>query len=249
MVDFREVCAGAVAAKGGFRVPWVRDAFAAVDRAHFVPAKVWDQTVDADGRYPLIDREADAEGWYRAAWDPHHSVITQLDDHRLPDTPARGGTFTSSISAPDIVAEKLCLLDLEPGQRVLELGTGSGYVTALLCERVGDANVTTVEIDPHLSAWGAANLAAAGYRPETVCGDGMNGRPEGGPSSPYGPYDRIIATAAVRRIPRAWIAQCTPGAVILTPFGTAYANGGLLKLTVRPDGSAHGPFVGTALYM
>ncbi|MGH3325775.1 MAG: methyltransferase domain-containing protein, partial [Streptomyces sp.] len=237
-MDFRDICGGAVAAKGAFRAAWVRDAFHAVDRAHFVPRRVWSQVAGQDGLYPVLDRDGDPDAWYRAVWDPHRSVVTQMDGHRLPRVPARGD-FTSSVSAPDIVCSKLCHLDLEPGHRVLELGTGSGYATALLCERVGDGNVTTVEIDPELSSWGADNLAKAGCHPRIVCGDGMEGW-EGS-----APYDRIIATAAVRRIPREWVEQCTGGAVVLAPFGTCYAGGGLLRLTVD-GGTASGRLVGTA---
>ncbi|MDT0379886.1 methyltransferase domain-containing protein [Streptomyces sp. DSM 42041] len=240
-MDHRDVCARAVAAKGGFGAEWVRDAFLAVDRADFVPGRVWSQSADRDGLYPVLDRERDPGGWYRAVWDPHRSVVTQMDDGALPVHAARGD-FTSSVSAPDIVCTKLSRLGLEPGHRVLELGTGSGYATALLCERVGDGNVTTLEIDPELSARGAANLARAGYHPEVVCGDGLAGHPASGP------FDRVIATAAVRHVPRAWPAQCTDGAVILTPFGTCFANGGLLRLTVA-RGRATGRFVGTARYM
>ncbi|THA26992.1 hypothetical protein E4198_22115 [Streptomyces sp. RKND-216] len=88
----------------------------------------------------------------------------------------------------------------------------------------------------------AGNLAKAGYHPEVVCGDGLAGRPASGP------FDRVIATAAVRHVPRAWLDQCTDGAVILTPFGTCFANGGLLRLTVA-HGRATGRFAGTARYM
>ncbi|MGW7349979.1 methyltransferase domain-containing protein [Streptomyces sp. NPDC054784] len=241
--DFRQVCAGAVAAKGGFRADWVRDAFDAVDRAGFVPSRIWSQTPGPDGLHPVLDRERDPDAWHRAVWDPHRSVITQLDDGLLPEHGPARGDFSSSVSAPDIVAEKLCQLALEPGHRVLELGTGSGYGTALLCERVGDRNVVTVEIDPALSARAADNLAATGHHPTVVTGDGMRGVPGAGP------YDRVIATAAVRHIPRAWPAQCAPGALILTPFGTCWASGALLRLAVDGGGRASGRFTGTAHYM
>lgn len=240
-MDFRDICETAIRATGAFRDPWVEDAFTAVDRAAFIPAVVWSQHADPDGRYPVLDRGTDPDAWYQAAWHPHHSVITQLDDHRAPDVPA-SGRFTSSVSAPDIVCEKLCQLDLKPGHRVLEIGTGSGYSTALLCHRVGDRNVTSIEIDPGLSAGAAKTLSQAGYHPRLLRADGLAGDPDGGP------YDRVIATAAVRYVPGAWVEQCAPNAVILTPFGTSYANGGLLRLAAH-DGTATGRFVGTALYM
>jgi protein-L-isoaspartate(D-aspartate) O-methyltransferase len=241
-VDFREVCAGAVAAKGGFRDPWVEKAFAAVDRAQFVPARIWSQTAGQDGLYPLLDRDQDPHEWYQAAWDPHRSAITQMDDHRVPDAPARGD-FTSSVSAPDTQCEMLCQLGLRPGHRVLELGTGSGHFTALLCERVGAGNVTSVEIDKAMADQAARNLEAAGYRPHLVHGDGMAGWPQGGP------YDRIVATAALRRVPAELAGQLARGGVLLTPFGTCYTNGGLLRLEVGEDGGASGRFTGTAHYM
>lgn len=240
MTDFRQVCTAALDIKGALRSPWVRDAFHTIDRAHFAPARLWSQIPGDDGLYPVIDA-ADKDAWQQAVWHPHRSVITQLDDYRLPDAPARGD-FTSSISAPDTVCELLCQLDLQPGHRVLEIGTGSGYNAALLCQRVGDHNVTSIEVDPELAAWAHGNLTKAGLHPELVCGDGTEGVPASGP------YDRIIATASLRTIPRAWVDQCTEGAVILAPFGTSYATGALARLTVQ-DGSATGHFSGTASYM
>ncbi|MFR9675756.1 protein-L-isoaspartate O-methyltransferase family protein [Streptomyces sp. TR02-1] len=241
--NFREVCARAVAAKGGFRDPWVKEAFTAVDRAQFVPARIWSQTAGPDGLYPLLDREQDPHEWHRAAWDPHRSAITQLDDHRHPEAPARGD-FTSSVSAPDTQCEMLCQLRLRPGHNVLEIGTGSGHFTALLCERVGAGNVTSVEVDKTLADQAARNLESAGYRPHLVHGDGTKGW------QPGGPYDRIVATAALRRVPAELTGQMTRrGGVLLAPFGTCYANGGLLRLEAREDGGASGRFTGTAHYM
>ncbi|QCX81763.1 Protein-L-isoaspartate O-methyltransferase [Streptomyces sp. YIM 121038] len=153
------------------------------------------------------------------------------------------GDFTSSVSAPDIAFEKLCHLELAAGQRVFEVGSGLGFHTALLCERVGSQQVTAKEVDPGLTAAGLANLKRAGYTPAVVCGDGLEGWAQ------RAPFDRLISTAALRnRIPTAWREQMSDGGIIVTPFGTAYANAGLLKLTLR-DGVASGRFVGGCSYM
>nr|WP_277348020.1 methyltransferase domain-containing protein [Streptomyces sp. HNM0574] len=170
------------------------------------------------------------------------SAVVQLDDDSGRPVEPAVGDFTSSVSAPDIVFEKLAQLDVRPGCRVLEVGTASGYNAALLRELAGDGQVVTVEVDPGLSAWGAANLRAAGYEVTTVCGDGLSGCPAGGP------YDRVLSTAALRRVPEEWLARCAPEAVIVTPFGTAYASGGLVRLRVN-EGTASGRFTGCAWYM
>nr|WP_239069576.1 hypothetical protein [Streptomyces sp. SID13666] len=165
-----------------------------------------------------------------------------MDDGAVtPDGPA-AGSFTSTISALDIVFEKLGHLELDQGHRVWELGTGSGYNTALLCERVGSALITSVEVDAALTTTAQANLKAAGYEPNVTCGNGELG------DAQTAPHDRMISTASLLRIPGDWVQQCAQDAIILTPFGTAYDNSGLLKLRVR-DGIAEGNFVGNASYM
>ncbi|MFI7339073.1 protein-L-isoaspartate O-methyltransferase [Streptomyces sp. NPDC050085] len=227
---------------GAFRSPWLRAAFNAVDRERFAPDRFWSYETDTDGLHQVIDKAKDEDAWRRAVWGTHRSLIMQIDDTLTPDKGPAKGDFTSSISALDIVFEKLNRLDLEPEYAVLHIGTASGYDSALLCEVVGSPQLTTVEYDPGLAAIGASNLEAAGYAPNTVCGDGLNGWPAGAP------YDRIIATAAVRDIPAAWREQAREGAVVLTPFNTLFASGGLLRLTVEGN-VAHGRFVGTACYM
>ncbi|MFI5617540.1 methyltransferase domain-containing protein [Streptomyces sp. NPDC051567] len=223
------------------REPWLARAFDSVDREAFVPRAVWLPVQDGDGLWQFVDRDADPRSWARAVWDPYRSVITQLDDGRTPPGPA-AGDFTSSVSAPDIVMRKLHHLDLREHHRVLEIGYGSGYHTALLCERVTSERVTAVEVDEKLADQGAANLKAAGCTPELVRGDGLLGVP------PRAPFDRIISTASLRRVPRAWVGQVARGGLVLTPFGTAYSNAGLLRLTVDGD-RAEGRFVGEAAYM
>ncbi|MFJ8311869.1 MULTISPECIES: protein-L-isoaspartate O-methyltransferase [unclassified Streptomyces] len=241
-MSHREVCRRALAAKGVFSEPWLMDAFDAVDRESFVPVRAWVPELDGRGRYRFVDRDADREAWRRAVWDHHRSVITQMDDGKTLPTGPASGDFSSSVSAPDIVFEKLGHLELGPRHTVLDVGYGSGCHTAYLCERVGGERVTGVEIDHDLADWGAANLKRAGYAPHLVCGDGLLGVPE------RAPFDRIINTASLRTVPRAWIEQVGEGGLILTPFGTAYENAGLLKLRVG-RGRAEGRFVGAASYM
>nr|WSX51281.1 methyltransferase domain-containing protein [Streptomyces sp. NBC_00974] len=241
----RAVCRAALVTAGLLREPWLAQAFDAVDREAFVPAAVWLDVLDAEGRWTSVDRAEEPDVWRRAVWDPHRAVITQLDDGGGDGAGGTGaGQFTSSVSAPDIVLRKLQHLDLEPRARVLEIGYGSGYHTALLCERVGAGRVVAVEVDAEVARSGASRLAAAGYAPELIVADGLRGAPG------RGPFDRVISTAAVRRVPYAWIEQSRRNGVILTPFGTAYSNAGLLRLRVDGTGAkAEGRFVGEASYM
>ncbi|MGH3781669.1 MAG: methyltransferase [Pseudonocardiaceae bacterium] len=79
----------------------------------------------------------------------------------------------------------------------MEIGTGTGYNTALLCHRLGDAHVTSIDIDPDPVADAREPLAALRYLPTLLAGDGARG------ASGNAPYDRIIATCAVSTIPQA----------------------------------------------
>ncbi|MCY0940390.1 protein-L-isoaspartate O-methyltransferase family protein [Streptomyces antarcticus] len=239
----REICREALASGGLLREPWLVQAFNTVDREAFVPSTVWLPVRDADGLWQFVDRDEDPEAWHRAVWNPYQSVVTQLDAGAIAPAPA-AGDFTSSVSALDIVMRKLNCLGLASDSGVLEIGYGSGYHTALLCERVGSHRVVAVEVDEELAGMGAANLRAAGYHPELIVGDGLKGAPG------REPFDRVINTAALRRVPYAWIEQSKPDSVILTPFGTAYSNAGLLRLRVDSTGTkALGTFVGEAAYM
>ncbi|WP_330333321.1 hypothetical protein OHS33_28815 [Streptomyces sp. NBC_00536] len=238
----RDICIQALTTMGLARDPWIARALATVDREAFVPPGVWLSVENADGLWQFVDKGVDPELWARAVWDPHCSVVTQLDDGRVQPSGPSSGDFTSSVSALDVVMRKLHHLNLHPDHRVLEIGYGSGYHTALLCERVSSERVTAVEVDEALATWGASNLKAAGYAPELIHGDGLEG------ARPLTLFDRVINTASLRRVPFAWIEQTRTDGVILTPFGTAYSNAGLLRLSVNRD-AAQGQFVGEAAYM
>src|SRR5256886_4177297 len=103
-----------------------------------------------------------------------------------------------TISAPSMIAIMLEEARLKPGERVLEIGTGSGYHAALLASLVGPRNVVTMERNRSLAEWGRSNLASVGFADVTVVvGDGSLGHPD------RAPYDCIIATAGAPRIPAA----------------------------------------------
>ncbi|MDE2904224.1 MAG: protein-L-isoaspartate(D-aspartate) O-methyltransferase [Chloroflexota bacterium] len=118
-----------------------------------------------------------------------------------------------TISQPLVVALMSEALAIGSGDRVLEVGTGSGYQAAVLAEM--GAQVYSVEIIPALSDWAAANLRCAGYRNiELDTADGFFGWEE------HAPYDAIIVTAAASRIPRPLIPQLRVGGRLVVPVGS-----------------------------
>ncbi|MFJ1582068.1 methyltransferase, FxLD system [Streptomyces sp. NPDC088197] len=123
------------------------------------------------------------------------------------------GTSISCASQPSVVALMLDQLDAQPGERILELGAGTGYNAALLAHLVGEkGHVTTIDVDEDLVDGTRAHLAAAGFtNVEAVTRDGALGHAEGAP------YDRIIATVGAHGIPHAWLNQLAPGGRLVVP--------------------------------
>jgi protein-L-isoaspartate(D-aspartate) O-methyltransferase len=234
---------------GALSPEW-RAAFLAVPRHLFVPDLVWCEGEDGAGPHPLR-RAEQPELWLEMVYRDE-PVITQINDGVSLACPAGSAkstlmlqsVYTSSTSMPSVVAEMLSALRAEPGMSVLEIGTGTGWNTALLAHRLGGEHVTTIEIDPHISAHAQTALVEAGYGAVSMLtGDGALGYPR------RAPYDRVISTACVYQVPYPWIAQTRPGGLVLTPWGTEYYNGHLLALTVAGDGSATGRIVGKTAFM
>ncbi|WP_311546033.1 methyltransferase domain-containing protein [Streptomonospora wellingtoniae] len=206
-----------------------------MERTAFIPDRVWPRT----GQPPL-DRAERPQEWADLV-DSDASVVTQVDDGQDGGI----GRPTSSSSAPGVMARMLEALDVRPGMRVLEIGTGTGYNAAILAELVGPAGmVTTVEVDSAVSRQARTNLEAAAPAVRVVTGDGEQGHPPGAP------YDRVIATCSVTRIPPAWLTQVAEGAVMVAPWipSPDMPGGVLARLTVQ-DGSASGRFVEHTSFM
>ena len=202
-----------------------------VGRDLFVPELIW---VPTGGGYRAVSRTDDPEAWL-AAVAADEPVVTQVDDGAT--SPGQlGERSSSSSSQPSLVAAMLDAAHVAPGMRVLEIGTGTGWTAALLSDRLGSDAVTTVEVDPALAEQARSALGRAGFHPMVVTGDGAAGHP------PNAPYDLVLATCAVGRVPYAWTEQTKPGGQILTPWGTEYHNGALARLTVAENGVASGHF-------
>ncbi|MFF8989469.1 methyltransferase, FxLD system [Streptomyces sp. NPDC014983] len=123
------------------------------------------------------------------------------------------GTSISCASQPGVVALMLDQLDAQAGERILELGAGTGYNAGLLAHLVGEnGHVTTLDVDDDLVEGARTHLAAAGItNVEAVTRDGALGYAE------EAPYDRIIATVGAHGVPHAWLQQLAPGGRLLVP--------------------------------
>ncbi|MFJ9838934.1 methyltransferase domain-containing protein [Kitasatospora sp. NPDC101155] len=208
----------------------VVEAFLNVPRHPFVPVFYREE---GGLHRPWWAADAADEAWLREVY-ADQVLVTEVDGVHAEDAGPEGrrGVATSSSTLPSLMADMLDALDVRPGDQVLEIGTGTGYNAALLCHLAGASGVTTVDRTDQLVATARSRLHQAGFEPTVVRADGADGHPSGAP------YDRIIATCSVRRLPQAWLDQCAPGGLIVAPMGGAVAR--LTKLT---DGRAVGRFL------
>lgn len=157
----------------------------------------------------------------------HEFVPPGLRDRAYADHPLPIGDG-QTISQPYIVALMTELLQLQPGHRVLEIGTGSAYQAAVLAEL--GADVYTIEIVEPLAAAARARLERLGYSGVRVrSGDGYRGWPEAAP------FDRIIVTAAPPQVPQPLIDQLKPGGRLIVPEGVHEQD--LVLYVKSPDGT------------
>lgn len=203
---------------------WARPRFVErqADRAQMVAEQI---AASPDGRDPVRDaRVLDAMRQVpRHRFVPAGRQTQAYDDHPLPIG------HDQTISQPYIVALMTEALRVRPGDRILEIGTGSGYQAAVLAELT--PHVYTIEIVKPLAEQAAATLRELGYGTvQCRAGDGYLGWPEAAP------FDGIIVTCAADRPPPALWQQLRPGGRMVIPIGGAWHTQQLTILTKQPDG-------------
>ena len=155
---------------------------------------------------------------------PSHLVDRAYDDTALPIE------HQQTISQPYVVAAMTEAADLQPGERVLEVGTGSGYQAAVLAELV--AAVYSIEIVPELAERAGQTLEALGYENlQLRTGDGYRGWPEAAP------FDAIIVTAAPSEVPPPLLEQLAPDGRLVIPVGDQHQT---LRVFTRTDAGIDG---------
>ncbi|MEU1452021.1 ATP-grasp peptide maturase system methyltransferase [Streptomyces avermitilis] len=245
----REALAKALAEDGSLADPAWRQAVEAVPRHRFVPG-FYLPADERDGQgltvWEPVTAQLDYGRWLAAAYSDT-TLITQFDgkepDWRRPVV-SHGGAPTSSSTLPSLVVRMWADADVREGHTLLEIGTGSGYSTALACERLGSAAVTSIEVDPHRLDQAASALYGCGYSPTLAVADGLFGY------WPEAPFDRIVAACSFRAVPPALLAQARPGGkILLTLSGWLYGYARVL-VTVAEDGTAAGQLLaGTVSFM
>ncbi|MGX1885442.1 ATP-grasp peptide maturase system methyltransferase [Streptomyces sp. NPDC055287] len=243
-IDAAELRAAMTAAlTGGLSDPAWRAAVAEVPRHRFVPG--FYLPADEPGEHGLtvwepVTAELDYGRWLATAYSDT-TLMTQFDGDE-PDwqRPAQrhGGAPTSSSTLPSLVVRMWADAEVQEGHSVLEIGTGTGYSTALACQRLGSAAVTSIEVDPHRLEMAAGALYGSGYTPTLAVADGLYGY------WPEAPFDRVVAACSFRAVPPALVAQTRPGGkILLTLSGWLYGYARVL-LTVGADGTAEGSLLG-----
>jgi len=158
----------------------------------------------------------------------HRFVPTQLQAQAYENRPLPIG-YGQTISQPYIVALMTDLLELEAGDVVLEIGTGSGYQAAILSRLV--SRVYSIEIIPELAESASKRLQRLGFENvEVKNADGYFGWQQ------HAPFDAIIVTAASSHIPPPLVSQLKPGGVLMLPVGPAFQVQQLSLVRKDPDG-------------
>jgi protein-L-isoaspartate(D-aspartate) O-methyltransferase len=176
-------------------------------------ARMADQIVRA-GRVQSGRIEAALREVPRHEFVPAANTEEAYADQAVITKRASNGASLSCASVPSLVAAMLDQLDVRPGDRILEIGAGTGYNAALLAHLTGPAGqVTTLDIDNEITAQARQALEATGYwQVNVITRDGALGAAE------HAPYDRIIVTAGAWDLPPAWREQLAPGGRLAVPL-------------------------------
>ncbi|GHI82551.1 hypothetical protein Sspor_81120 [Streptomyces spororaveus] len=177
-------------------------------------------------------RRRDPDAWMSSAYDKSLSVITRVGphhaDHAAPAAVVPEAWPTSSATLPALVVKMYQHAFLTDTSRLM-VTCGSGYSTALACRRLGEARVTSVDVDPYLiqAAWD--RLTTAGHRPQLEVCDVTGELP--------GVYDRIVSTVSVPAVPASWLTALAPGGRMVTALS---GTGLLIVADKTADGGATG---------
>ncbi|MFF4317078.1 methyltransferase domain-containing protein [Streptomyces sp. NPDC001507] len=205
---------------------WYR-ALATTPRHLFVP-RWWE---NSDGLWRLRDGVSDPDAWMWATYTDQ-TLVTRVGplhaDQAEPGAVLKTGSPTSSSTLPGLVVTMYRHAMIADTSRVL-VTTGTGYGTALLCRRLGDGAVTSVDVDASLVQKADERLAAIGLRPQMVCADITGPLPED--------VDRIVSTVSVRPVPASWLTALRPGGRLVT---TIAGTGLILVADKTEDGGAVG---------
>jgi protein-L-isoaspartate(D-aspartate) O-methyltransferase len=214
--------------KGCLEPAWLREALYAVPRHLFIERYCESRE---DERWVTVDQAHLTEENLKAIYSDRGLMIREIPDH-------------SAASQPALVLAMLRDLEVEEGQRVLEVGTGSGWNAGLLAYRAGDDQlVHSIDLQPDLVEKARDHLRAAGFPGVQLrAGDGGYGWPE------RAPFDRIVATVGCPDIPPAWREQLAEGGLLLVPLKIGGVGDPLLRLEKR-DGRLAGRFVGYSAFM
>lgn len=156
---------------------------------------------------------------------PRHLFVPEEQRSRAYENRPLPIGFGQTISQPYIVGLMSELLDVQPGEKVLEIGTGSGYQAAILAELTD--KVWSIEIIPELATRSRSTLRRLGYDVTVRQADGYLGWPENGP------YDGIIVTAAPDHIPQPLVQQLAEGGTMVLPVGAPGSYQTLWRVTKR----------------
>ncbi len=161
---------------------------------------------------------------------PRHRFVLPGEEHHAYDNRPLPIGHGQTISQPFIVALMTDLMEVKAGDRVLEIGTGSGYQAAVLAELARE--VYTIEIVEPLGREAGQRLQALGYRNVTTkIGDGYAGWAE------HAPFDAIMVTAAAPDVPPALTQQLKPGGRLVIPVGGQWGGQTLLLIRKQADGT------------
>jgi len=217
---------GALLAAGSIVIAEAQDPYAAPRKAMLETiAALTRETRFETGRAVVSERVMAALGKV-----PRHRFVPFAEERYAYDNRPLPIGHGQTISQPFIVALMTDLLDLKAGDKVLEIGTGSGYQAAVLAELARE--VYTIEIVVPLAKEAAARLAALGYHNVSArSGDGYRGWPE------QAPFDAIMVTAGAREVPPALVQQLKPGGRLVIPVGSQWSGQELLVIQKDASGT------------